>query len=60
MRVDLDERLIVEVDQEISVGDMHNEVRNSTNNSDVDARKWAILRTSITTRMWNDYVLHDQ
>ena len=60
MRVDPDERLIVEVDKEISNGDIHNEARNSTNDSDVDAKKGAILRTSITTRMWNDYVLHDQ
>ena len=39
MRVDPDERLIVKVDQEISNGDIHNEVKNSTNDSDVDARK---------------------
>ena len=60
MGVDLDEKLIVEVDKEISNGDIYNEARNSTNDSDVNARKWAILQTSITTRMWNDYVLHDQ
>ena len=60
MGVDPGERLIVEVDQEISNGDIHNEARNNTNDSDADARRWAILRTSITTRMWNDYVLHDQ
>ena len=47
MGVDLDERLIVEVDQEISNGDIHNEARNSTNDSDADARRGAILRTSI-------------
>ena len=60
MGVDSDEMLIVEIDQEISNGDIHNEARNNTNDSDVDARKEAILRTSITTKMWNDYVLHDQ
>ena len=60
MGVDPGERLIVEVDQEISNGDIHNEARNSTNDSDVDARRGAILRTSIATRMGNDYVLHDQ
>ena len=60
MGVDLDERLIAKVDQEISNGDIHNEARNNTNDSDADARRGAILRTSIATRMWNDYVLHDQ
>ena len=60
MGVDPDERLIAEVDQEILNGDIHNEARNSTNDSDVDARRGAILRTSIATRMGNDYVLHDQ
>ena len=60
MGVDPDERLIAEVDQEISNGDIHNEARNNTNDSDADARRGAILRTSIATRMWNDYVLHDQ
>ena len=39
MGVDLDERLIAEVDQEISNGDIHNEARNSTNGSDADARR---------------------
>ena len=56
MGVDLDERLIAKVDQEISNGDIHNEARNNSNDSDVDARRGAILRTSIATRMWNDYV----
>ena len=56
MGVDLDERLIAKVDQEISNGDIHNEARNNTNDSDADARRGAILRTSIETRMWNDYV----
>ena len=60
MGVDPDERMIAEVDQEISNGDTHNEARNSTNDSDTDARRGAILRTSIATRMWNDYVSHDQ
>ena len=60
MGVDPDERMIAEVDQEISNGDTHNEARNSTNDSDADARRGAILRTSIATRMWNDYVSHDQ
>ena len=60
MGVNPDERLIVEVNQEISNGDIHNEARNNTNDSDVDARKGVILRTSITTRMLNDYVLNDQ
>ena len=60
MGVDLDERLIAEVDQEISNGDIHNKAKNSTNDSDADARRGAILRTSIATRMWNDYVSHDQ
>ena len=60
MGVNPDERLIVEVNQEISNDDIHNEARNNTNDSDVDARKWVILRTSITTRMLNDYVLNDQ
>ena len=36
MRVDSDERLIAEVDREISNGDIHNEARNSTNDSDAD------------------------
>ncbi|KAF3966719.1 hypothetical protein CMV_009209 [Castanea mollissima] len=49
------ERLIAEVDQEISNGDIHNEARNSTNDGDADARRGAILRTSIARRMWNDY-----
>ena len=35
--VDSDERLIAEVDREISNGDIHNEARNSTNDSDTDA-----------------------
>ena len=56
MGVDLDERLIAKVDQEISNGDIHNEARNNTNDSDADARRGAILRISIATRMWNDYV----
>ena len=56
MGVDLNERLIAKVDQEISNGDIHNEARNNTNDSDADARRGAILRTSIATRMWNDYV----
>ena len=43
MGVDLDERLIIEVDWEISNGDIHNEARNSTNDSDADAGRWAIL-----------------
>ena len=60
MGVNLDEMLIIEVDQEISNGDIHNEARNNTNDSNVDARKGVILRTSITTRMLNDYVLNDQ
>ncbi|XP_050280325.1 uncharacterized protein LOC126721316 [Quercus robur] len=60
MGVDPDERLIAEVDQEISNDDIHNEARNSRNDSDADARRGAILRTSIATRMWNDYVSHDQ
>ena len=58
--VDSDERLIAEVDQEISNGDIHTEAKNSTNDSDADAIRWVILRTSIATRMWNDYVSHDQ
>ena len=58
MGVDPDERLIAEVDQEILNGDIHNEARNNTNDSDADARRGAILRNSIATRMWNDYVLH--
>ena len=58
MEVDLDERLIVEVDQEILNGDT--ETRNSTNDSDVNARRGAILRTCIAIRMWNGYVLHGQ
>ena len=37
MGVDPDERLIAEVDQEISNGDIHNEARNNTNDSDADA-----------------------
>ena len=37
IRVDPDERLIAEVDQEISNDDIHNEARNSTNESDVNA-----------------------
>ena len=41
--VDPDERLIAEVDQEISNDDIHNEARNSTNESDVDARRGVIL-----------------
>ena len=52
--------MIVEVDQEISNGNTHNEARNSTNDSDADAKRGAILWTSIATRMWNDYVSHDQ
>ena len=60
MRVDPDERMIAEVDQEISNGDTYNEARNSTNDSDADARRGAILRTSVATRMWNDYVSHNQ
>ena len=39
MGVDPNERLIAEVDQEISNGDIHNEARNSTNGSDADARR---------------------
>ena len=39
MGVDPDERMIAEVDQEISNGDTHNEARNSTNDSDADARR---------------------
>ena len=39
MGVDPDERLIAEVDQEILNGDIHNEARNSTNDSDADARR---------------------
>ena len=35
--VDSDERLIAEVDQEISNGDIHTEAKNSTNDSDADA-----------------------
>ncbi|KAL0005297.1 hypothetical protein SO802_012858 [Lithocarpus litseifolius] len=57
MGVDPDERLNVEVDQDISNGDIYNEARNSTNDSDADARRGAILRISIATRMWNDYSL---
>ena len=60
MGVDPDERMIAEVDQEISNGDTHNEARNSTNDSDANVRRGAILRTSIAIRMWNDYVSHDQ
>ena len=60
MGVDPDERLIAEVDQEISNDDIHNEARNNRNDSDADARRGAILRTSIATRMWNDHVSHDQ
>ena len=60
MGVDPDERMIAEVDQEILNGDTHNEARNGTNDSDADTRRGAILRTSIATRMWNDYVSHDQ
>ena len=58
--IDPDERLIAEVDQEISNDDIHNEARNSTNESDVDARRGVILWTSIAIRMWNDHVSHDQ
>ena len=39
IRVDPDERLIAEVDQEISNDDIHNEARNSTNESDVNASR---------------------
>ena len=60
MGVDSDERLIAEVDREISNGDIHNEARNNTNDSDADVGRWAILWTSIVIRMWNDYVSHDQ
>ena len=60
MEVDSNERLIAKVDQEISNGDIHNEARNSTNESDVNAIRWVILWTSIATRMWNDHVSHDQ
>ena len=60
MGVDPDERMIAEIDKEISNGDTYNEVRNGTNDSDADTRKGVILRTSIATRMWNDYVSHDQ
>ena len=35
--VDSDERLIAEVDQEISNGDIHTEAKNSANDSDADA-----------------------
>ena len=35
--VDSDERLIAEVDQEISNGDIHTEAKNSTNDSDANA-----------------------
>ena len=60
MGVNLDKRLITKVDQEISNGNIHNEARNTTNDSDIEVRRWAILRTSIVTRMWNDHVSHDQ
>jgi len=59
MGVDPDERLIAEFDQEILNGDIHNEARNNANDSNADARRGAILRTSIATRMWNYYVSHD-
>ena len=39
MGVDPDERLIAEVDQEISNGDIHNEARNTTNDSDIEVRR---------------------
>ena len=39
MRVDPDERMIAEVDQEISNGNTHNETRNNTNDSDADAKR---------------------
>ena len=43
MGVDPDERMIAEVDQEISNGNTHNEARNSTNDSDANAKRGAIL-----------------
>ena len=60
MGIDPDERLIVEVDQEISNDDIDTKARKSTNDSNANARRGAILRTSIATKMWNDYVSHDQ
>ena len=56
MGVDPDERLIAKVDQNILNSDIHNEGRNITNDRDADARRRAILPTSIATKMWNDYV----
>ena len=39
MGVNLDKRLITEVDQEISNGNIHNEARNTTDDSDADVRR---------------------
>ena len=34
--------------------DILNESRNSTNDNDVDDKKWAILWNCIATKMWNE------
>ena len=39
MGVNLDKRLITKVDQEISNGNIHNEARNTTNDSDANVRR---------------------
>ena len=39
MGVSLDKRLITKVDQEISNGNIHNEAKNTTNDSDIEVRR---------------------
>ena len=39
MGVNLDKRLITKVDQEISNSNIHNETKNTTNDSDIEVRR---------------------
>ena len=54
MGVDPDKKLIVEVDRELLNSDILNESRNSTNDNDVDDKRWAILWNCIATTMQNE------
>ena len=52
MDVDLDEKLIAEVDRELMDKDTNLEVVNTANSIDVNGRLGVILRDSIVASMW--------
>lgn len=56
MGVDLDERLIAEVDRELMHSEVHIDDTYNTSTEDDDATQGAIIRDSIASTMWRDYI----